>query len=226
MQRVGYGLADFFVSWLRIGKNLERANTGDTLTNLAFELFDKLDSRKKQLFDTPSMLAAIYLDPRVKHKLNKEQIECASLYLKKILDRQQQLSQTPQEISPNNTLDELNEEIQSPEPDSGAQLIAALADYDKVPHANFKNKVIDFWKDNKEKFPLVYSLACIVHAIPASQCLEELNFSSFSFIKSARRSSLKPENLQNMLTIRLNKELFYEQKQKDIEAIMNDTSSP
>lgn len=38
MQTVGYGLADFCVSWLRIGKNLDRVNHNETITNLAYEL--------------------------------------------------------------------------------------------------------------------------------------------------------------------------------------------
>lgn len=228
MQKVGYGLADFCISWLRIGKNLERMNVEETLTDLTSELSCKLDARKAQIFDTPSMLAAMYLDPRIKHKLQNPQKECAILFLKKLMSRQQNqfTNQTDVNETLNNTLDELNEEFATMEGSRGigpdeSQLMASFAAYDHIQRVNIKDKVMDFWKTHKGEFPLIYSLACIIHAIPANQCLEERNFSSFSYIRSSRRTSLKPENVQNILTVRLNKELLYEQKQKDLDKILS-----
>lgn len=196
------------------------------MTSLVTKLKDRLEARKTQIFDTPSMHAAIYLDPRVKHTLNERQKECAILYLKKILSRLQQLKtgQTEMNETPNNTLDELDEEFASSSSGGDteeSQLIASLASYENVQHVNFKTKVMDFWKERKTEFPLIYTLACVIHAIPANQSLEERNFSAFSYIRNSRRASLKSENLQNILTLRLNKELLIEQKQKNLEEIMS-----
>lgn len=36
LQQVGYGLADFYISWLRIEKNLNRLYADETMLNLIF----------------------------------------------------------------------------------------------------------------------------------------------------------------------------------------------
>lgn len=227
MQRVGYGLADFYVSWLRIEKNLTRIMAEATLLDLANELMKSLDTRRAELFNTPNMIAAIYLDPRTKYKLTSVQKECAILHLKKLYVRVFQLKnvEIEEQSNGNNTLDELNEEFTTQEgeaiPDEVdvSHLLMALTVYDAVKHVDYKLPVMEFWKRNKDEFSLIYPLACVVHAVPAGQCLEERNFSSFSYIRSARRTRLNEKNVKNILMIRLNKELFYEEKQHQIDAI-------
>lgn len=214
MQRIGYGLADFQVSWLRIERNLQRIMAEGTMLNLVTELADALNKRKADVFNTPSMVAAIYLDPRVKFKLNNSQKELAILHLKKLHIRLNELNAVePEEKNiANNTLNELNEEFEvmngNCEEVDTSQLMLLFAIYDNVKHIDIKCSVMDFWKKCKEEFPLIYPLSCIIHAIPAGQCFEERNFSSFSYINNARRTKLRPENVENILAIRLNREIF------------------
>lgn len=190
MQRIGHGLTDFFINWLRTEKNLSRVGAEGSLTNLASELLKSMTERKRALFDTPSMVAAIYLDPRVKIKLNNTQKECAVLFIKKLYIRMHQLKETDAETTnvENNTLDELNEEFAAAEGDGDEvdtiNLMVSLANYDLVRRVDVKCAVMDFWKNRKEEFPLIYPLACVIHSIPAGQCLEERNFSSFGFIRN------------------------------------------
>lgn len=231
MQRVGYGLADFFISWLRIERNLNRITSEHTLTNLASELNKALENRKAELFQTPNMLAAIYLDPRVKSKLDRTEKEIAILHLRKLYTRIHQVK-TNQEVGVNelvnNTLDELNEEFADHESElypseevDTSTLMLSFTQYESVKHFNCKAAVMDFWAKNNNDFPLIYELACVVHAVPAGQCFEEQNFSSFSYIRSSRRTSLHAKNLRNILTVRLNRELFYRQKQQQKDNIIN-----
>lgn len=225
MQNIGYGLADFYVSLLRIEKNLCRAAAIDTL-NLATHLIQELNSRKADLLQTPSMISAIYLDPRIKFKLTSQEKELAKLHLLKLYKRIEEIKTNGSEISDdqNNTLDELNEEYaiaQSNFDIDTSCLLQSLAKYEAVPRANLKDAIMDFWNSNKEQFPLIYRLACIIHAIPAGQCFEERNFSSFSYIRNAKRTKLNPTNVKNILTVRLNKEIFYANKQKKISNILN-----
>lgn len=133
----------------------------------------------------------------------------------------------------NNTLDELNEEFNSAvmhdsfEEDFNTddnQIMMAFTDYDKVKHVDIKNDKMFFWKNHKDEHKLIYPLACIVHSIPASQALIESHFSSFSYVRSNKRCSLKAENVQNILTVRLNKELFYDQKKHDLATIIKDSA--
>lgn len=230
MQRVGYGLTDFFISWLRIDKNISRLNGYGTILNLTHRLKEELDARKAELFDTPSMVAAMYLDPRVKYKLTRQQKECAILHLKKVYIKLQQLK-TVEVVSnsiQNNTLDELNDEYAAMNndynPDSEidtSHLMLSFANYDAVMHMDYKCNVMEFWTKNKEEFQLLYPLACVMHTIPAGQCFEERNFSFFSYIRNARRTSLKSKNLQNIITIRLNRDIFYQLKQEEVDSIIN-----
>lgn len=229
MQRIGYGLADFFISWLRIERNLERTLLSEpTEMNLALILKDALETRKNELFETPSMTAAIYLDPRVKSKLDARQKEIAILHLKTLYSRILKLKMPEPEANelPNNTLDELNEEFADDEselypPDvvDTSALMMSFSKYDMVKHVDIKSNVMDFWKKNKDEFSLIYHLARVIHGIPAGQCYEEQNFSSFSYIRSGLRTSLKAENVKNILLIRLNKELFYDQRMETINKI-------
>lgn len=92
MQKVGYGLADFYISWLRIQKNLERLAPEETLLNLTEELQKSMKNREPEVFETPVMLAAIYLDPRVKFKLSNSQKACAMFYLKQLNRRNLQVN--------------------------------------------------------------------------------------------------------------------------------------
>lgn len=226
MQQVGYGLTDFFISWLRIEKNLNRFDANSAQFNLGMELLRELGARRADLFDTPCMLAAIYLDPRVKFKLNNTQKECAILHLKNLYIRMKhlELKQIDTTDQHNNTLDEMNEEYaathREEEQFDSSHLLLSLSNYDAVTHVDFKCAVMDFWQMHQPEYPLIYPLACVIHAIPAGQSFEERNFSSFSFIRSARRTRLSAENTKNVLLIRLNKELFYEYKQKQIDEII------
>lgn len=198
-----------------------------TLTNLATEYLSALERHRAELLDTPYMLASIYLDPRVKSKLNTTQKECAILLLKKLFMRAKEIFETPPESNqtPNNTLDELNEEFSDPNNDSvdvltGA-LMTAFTAYDAVKHVDLKCSVMDFWKNHKEEHDLIYPLACVIHSIPAGQCFEEQNFSSFGYIRNAKRTALKENNVTNILAVRLNKEIFYELKAKYLDEIRN-----
>lgn len=226
MQKVGYGLADFFISWMRIEKNLSRLNANGTQLNLGVELLRELGARRADLFDTPCMIAAIYLDPRVKFKLNNIQKECAILHLKNLYIRMKELeiNENETEDQHSNTLDELNEEYAATHNTEvridSSHLMTSLASYDGVTHVDFKFNVMDFWRTHKQEFPLIYPLAKVIHAIPAGQSFEERNFSSFSLIRNAKRTRLLPENLKNILMIRLNKELFYEYKQHQVDEII------
>lgn len=69
-------------------------------------------------------------------------------------------------------------------------------------------RTIDFWAQNKTTFKEVYELAKIVHAVPVTQVTVERAFSSLAFILTALRNSLHADTLENILLIRLNKEIF------------------
>lgn len=110
--------------------------------------------RRLTLFNTPSMVSAIYLDPRIKFKLNSTQRESAILHTKKLYNRREQDKFQPSVTSSelNSTLDELNDAAnQESEVDSG-HLMMSLTYYETVKHLDFKFAVMDFWKIKRWDF--------------------------------------------------------------------------
>lgn len=212
MQSVGYGLADFFISWLRIKRSLDRLSEGQL--DFAHRLKNAIYDRENLLLDTPTMMLAMYLDPRIKGRLNTIQKECAIISLEKLHMRLINAKYPTVTPVANDTLDELNAETfesrddttSSTDTDIGA-LRKSCTKYDVVKPANIKSSVLDFWRDHKEEFPLLYELACIVHAVHAGQCCVERNFSAFQYVRDSRRCKLLPQNMSNILMIRLNKDV-------------------
>ncbi|CAF0821064.1 unnamed protein product [Rotaria sordida] len=59
-----------------------------------------------------------------------------------------------------------------------------------------------FWKANQKNLPLLSKLARIIHSIPATTASVEREFSSGGLVMSERRSSINPQNLNNILFLR------------------------
>jgi hypothetical protein len=59
-----------------------------------------------------------------------------------------------------------------------------------------------FWKANQNNLPLLSKLARMIHCIPATTSSVEREFSAGGLVVTERRSSIKPENLNNILFVR------------------------
>ena len=59
-----------------------------------------------------------------------------------------------------------------------------------------------FWKSNCDKFPHLSELASQIHSIPATNAGVERQFSSAGLVSTERRTSLEPQQLENVLYIR------------------------
>lgn len=223
MQSVGYGLADFFISWLRIKRSLDRLSEGQL--DFAHRMKNAIYDRENLLLETPTMMLAMYLDPRIKGRLNAIQKECAIISLEKLHMRLINTRNPTETGVSNDTLDELNAETfgnrdnisNSADTDNILEALRnCCTKYDAVKPVNIKFNVLDFWRDRKQEFPLLYELACIVHAVHAGQCCVERNFSAFQYVRDSRRCRLLPENMTNILMIRLNKDVHELWKSNEI----------
>lgn len=212
-QAVGYGLADFYISWLRIQKGLARLIDQNKYTNIAEKLAKKLREREPSLFETPLMLCAVYLDPRISFKLNASQKRNAALQLVKIHDRINALTNNNAQNFMNDTLDEIQAEYRFGEGEHRDSNVTALLDsfaqFETERPFDIRASVTDFWETNGHKYPLLEPLAQIIHAVAANQCCTERSFSSFTYIRSKYRMCMDVKNLSNLLMIRLNKDIFY-----------------
>ena len=64
--------------------------------------------------------------------------------------------------------------------------------------------ILNYWEKEKTKFPELYELVTIVHAVSATQVSVERSFSSLKFILSLQRSNITDQELENVLMIRNN----------------------
>ena len=72
----------------------------------------------------------------------------------------------------------------------------------KVDMNQYSSDVLMFWKSNCEEFPHLSKVARQIHSIPATSAGVERQFSSAGLILTERRTSLDPEQLDNVLFIR------------------------
>ncbi|CAF3441756.1 unnamed protein product, partial [Rotaria socialis] len=59
-----------------------------------------------------------------------------------------------------------------------------------------------FWKANQKHFPLLSKVARTIHCIPATTAAVEREFSGGGLVMSERRSSINPNNVDNILFLR------------------------
>lgn len=225
MQRVGYSLSDFYISWIRITKNLLRIHNNGPNFNLATKLIQKMEQRAPSLFQSPLMLCAIYLDPRISFKLSDEQKAKAAMDLLKIHERISNASDMDEKQQVNDTLDEIQEEYRAnnieSQQSSSDSLFKEMSIYEIEKPYDIRAPVMKFWEENSDNYKLLRPLADLLHAVPSNQSCTERSFSSFSYIRSKHRMSMTAENLSNVLMVRLNKDLFYSERQNETKKILD-----
>lgn len=222
-QKVGYGLSDFYITWLRMRKGLQRCSESEKL-DLASKLMEQLDNRAPSLFDTPLMLCCIYLDPRINFKLSVSQKRDAALEIMNIYKRFDRLLSPKSDGVINDTLDEIRAEyvVEDSQQDiSETTFINSLSQFETEKPTDIRASVMTFWKSHGHKYSTVAMVAEILHSIPANQCCVERSFSALSYLRSTHRKNTDAKTLRSALLIRLNKELFYDYRKEVVERIKN-----
>lgn len=77
MQKEDFRLSDFYATWNFVDIKLNKLARKGNSTGLVSKMIIKLAQRKPQLLDSPTMSAALALDPRFCKELNNEQIGIA-----------------------------------------------------------------------------------------------------------------------------------------------------
>lgn len=76
--------------------------------------------------------------------------------------------------------------------------------------------IIEFWNSQEKQHKNLYTLAKCIYAIPPTEVEIERDFSQLNFILTQRRQNLSEENLEAILHIHLNKDLFYVIKEAEL----------
>lgn len=249
LQKRSLTLSDVFGIWLKMTLHLEACvKKGYNETELAQHLLDTMNERKEEIMNNPMMLSAIFLDPRFRIQITRDEskVQQAKNNLMNIWRRLLTLEKSePAEEEKETNIS--NQSEKSFEYDEQAELdnylsgctaeptvpnetrrdvdIEHLLDtFDPEPLKSTES-VIKFWEDNKHKHIELYKLAVVVMAIPPTEVQKERDFSKLNFVFTNRRCRLTEERLDDIMTINLNTEMFYLVKSEEINTLLCNNES-
>lgn len=226
LQNPSITLSDLFGIWTKMTLRLGACAAKDAFkTGLSQELITALNARKESIFNTVEMECCLFLDPRFRGVIlknndsaNRARAQLISLWcqinsLRKENTSHRVLSNSSSEFHVSfNEQAELNmlmsgntPQLQN-QPDErlmGIEEAIELFQPDLLPS---EKSVLEFWETQKKS--LLYDVAMAVYSIPPTQAKIEQNFSSVGHVFTERRFKLSRERLKDILLIHLNKEVF------------------
>lgn len=237
LQKVNVTLSDFYAAWLQM-KIYYKSLTSKG-NELAECLLDAMNEEKHDhLIENPLLLCSVFLDPRLKCILlkNRDKALATKLYLMQLWKRHCSFEKAKNDVETHEAQEEtLNEfdisllekhmdgvdffgEDHTNENNNTVDMTALLNEFEVLAPVSMNISVFKWWEENKHKYPELYALAKIVHAVPASQASCERAFSIVSFVYSRYRTNLTEGHLDAILLTKFNKHLFYLIKQEEIDA--------
>lgn len=237
IQNENFTLSDFFCIWMRMEVRLERLRKNVIqCTNFANIFKQKLDERKRSVLKHPTMLSAIYLDPRLQEELNDNEICIAKTTLanlhQRVIDLESNyVTNTGDEGGgkQNTSLEEyFAEKRQQKATENNAcerskfmQLLDSFRFSVNVADTRIvnENSIIYFWEMRKTSNKKLYDVARVIYGIPPSQATIERSFSTLSFVFNEKRGRLAQQTLENILLIKLNKDIAASVNENDMKKL-------
>lgn len=228
MQKQTISLSDFLGGWAEL--KLEMSKSNDNI--LAKRLMAQMKFREESLFNNKILNAAVFLDPRFQQFMpnkNKEtaigfletlhrkitSIKCAQTEIVIHTNESQSnqefeefLNTIYEETGANDEFEENNNENQ-PSELAAEDIRTVLKQFIGVKEP-LGSSVFEYWQNNMHLKPVLYELASVVHAVPPSQTTVERAFSAMALVLSPLLTHISNKNLENILLIRLNREIFDE----------------
>lgn len=205
-------------------------------TDFANILKQKLDERKRSVLKHPTMLCAIYLDPRLQEELNDNEIGIAKMTLANLHERiiELQAKNSPgagvdDEEKQNTSLEEYfaqkrQQQAQDNSTSERSEFMQLLDSFRLTLQAAdtrtvHENSILHFWEMRKSTNKKLYDVARVICAIPPSQATVERSFSTLSFVFNEKRSKLAQQTLENILLIKLNNDIAKSVNANDMEQL-------
>lgn len=243
LQKKDLTLSDTYGIWLEIMLRLKKIVQGQlSPTGLADALLTKFESRFSVIYNNPAMKAAIYLDPRYRLGItrNEEDVNEAKQFLMDMHRRLNYLKGKPQEIAAHenrnqaddmfdvfNAQDEMNQYWTNQTTESNPNTnLHHLSDFEATldlfdpPRMLIKDSVFEYWNSNECDKEL-YDVAMATYSITPCEIQCEKDFSALKRILSDHRGNLLPETLENILTINLNRKIYLDIVKKQIQNLRN-----
>lgn len=237
-------MSDFYAAWFQL--KLLYASLAPKI-DLAKYILAAMNGKKcDRLLTCPLVLCSVFLDPRIKVLLLKshDQSYVAKLYLAQLWERISKYEEKNMQTKTDETDDtakiplefnfdllvefmldggsnmDANTDIYSNNNNKKIDILSLLSDFESQKSEPMTKDLFQYWEENKSTSPELYKLATMVHAVPPAQASCERTFSTLSFVFNKYRSQLSEELLQNILLIKLNKDLFYQATQDEVEKKM------
>lgn len=234
LQKENGTLSDFFGQWLRCELLLK--NSPFPHTDLANTLIDALEERKTSLFSNIALICSVYLDPRFQKQLNSDQITQAKTT---ILDTWDKITKMEKASVEDNTSDVivsigdvnndilekfLSSSIQDIESIDNSQqniefILEEITRFEGEKRLPSNYSVLKFWEKNKEKYPFLFKIAQVILGVPPTQVPVERSFSTLALIYNCRRVQLSQKMLENIILVKLNKDIAYAIFENDLKDI-------
>lgn len=218
-------LSDFFHVWTKC-----YLDTSHVQTPLAQQICLFMKNRQQILMTNPTLLSALYLDPRFQVVLSSEEEALAVQHLnvtwRRILKIQAKYLNINQESEENVSLpstslaadenDEIELMLAQTEREkrheqrvryinTRADIVNTLQNFSNHARLPPKEKILTFWKEKALLEPQLYLLSQVVFAVPATQVSVERLFSSLKFVLNDLRYNLNENIVDDVLVIRNNK---------------------
>lgn len=213
-------LSDYFAIWINMKLKLKKLSN----LKLAMDIINNLDERErvKQIMESPPVLASVFMDSRYRVLLTSAQKLKAREHLTEIWHRHRKMRDPEERESNDNDCIENDEshpadlmELLNEKASVGNDIYFGNDEYalqriDLLPQQrDLNDSVLQFWLRQRKSEPILYEIACIVSASAPTQTTVERAFSGLTYILNPYRNRLSDENIDNILTIKQNKDLFH-----------------
>lgn len=237
MQTADFTMSDFYASWMQMENCLEKIIKKASDKRPAESLLDSVKKRKSQLFENKAMVCALALDPRfcgaIEGDSRRLAVDCLVNLWKRIRafhgsnESNSNHSSSEDEISVESTRAlEYYMKKKTKSTNIFATNIFEISEkvlkFIETKHDNATGTIFQFWTENNKKYPELFEMSQIVFAICPTQAIVERAFSALSHIFPPKRSQLKEELLEDILTISLNSDIFALVNEENLQAIVEE----
>lgn len=218
-------LSDFYGYW-----TILRIKVSKSEEEFSQKLLVQMNKYHDILIGNPTLIGAVYLDPRYQRGLGNEKSLAvkflADLYEKIIkIEVPNDASAATENKEDNNhgdgSYDDLDQYLDACNSAYGSErtnssntqnarpiISNILNEFDGKERLSLTASILEYWKEKKNTHPELYKLASVVMAIPPTQTSVERAFSALALVVTSHRTKLGDECLQNILLIRLNYDLL------------------
>lgn len=227
IQREQCTLGDFFGQWLTVTGKLEMMPSN----MFRDAILHSMKSREKRLLNNYAVQAALYVDPRFSFNgsslFGKHQKENIIAYLMEVSKKVERLRAASSAVQTSTTESEpatappkdgfsLNCYVSSRLGPGTSKASPEVSLEQKLRSIQYQAKVdadqkgfcvVDYWAKKRWEEKKIWRVMQVILSAAATQCTVERDFNQYNLVFTKTRNRLSPENLQNVLKIKTNRQL-------------------